>query len=234
MPVETVQLYETKDFINKRYKKRCRLELPSGDGIVCYYPFKSIQILFYDIRSPKIPDLYDWGYRKPTNERYLRTFFCRNGSCEFSLDNKTDKLSAGQVMIDFSVGDNGKFSFSSSYFRGVEIIIQLDSFDKESTLYRKFKPVIKGMKLPEKEMFTSDNYISSYSSKTEKRLELFISDGFDGLDNITLVGNLIVLARSLGEDLREKPSKLTDSQLIIARDIYDCLTNHVEEKWTAQ
>ncbi len=223
----------SKHDIQNRYKKHFRLEFPSGGKIVCYYPFKSVQVLFYDIHSPNIPDLYQLAYRKVTSERYLRAFICRSGSCDFTLDEKTNKLSAGEVMYDFSVGDNGKFSFVSDYFKGVEIIIQLDSFDEESSLYKKFKPIIKSMKLPEKEMFQSDDYISTYSPDTEKRLDAFLDAGFEEVENIITVAHMILLGRSLGVDLKEKPTKIPKIQLLIAKDIYDCLTNELDTKWTA-
>lgn len=218
----------------KEHKYNGNIELPDGGRIVSCLPFKSAQVIFYDIYSPKIPNLYELGYRKITDERYLRAFICRNGSSEFTVDKKTDELSAGQVMFDFSVGDNEKFSFTSSFFKGVEIVIQLSSFDKESQVYRFFKPVIKAMKLPEKEIFNSDDYIFTYSSETEKRLDMFLNAGFEGLEDIVTVAYLILLGRSLGEDLKKKSFNTTDNQLIIAQDIYDCLTNEFEKKWTAK
>lgn len=221
-------------FYEKEHKKSGRIELPDGGKIICYSPFNSAQVIFYDIHSPEIPNLYKLGYRKTTDERYLRAFICRNGSSKFTVDKKTDELSAGQVMFDFSVGDNGKFSFTSNYFIGVEIIIQLSSFDKESQIYRIFKPVIKAMKLPEKEIFNSDDYIFTYSSDTEKRLDMFLNAGFEGLEDIVSVAYLILLGRSLGGDLKKKSLDVTDRQLIIAQDIYDCLTNEFDKKWTAQ
>lgn len=220
--------------IPSEYKKRFRLEFPNGGKIVCYYPFNSIQILFYDIKSSNIPDLYDLEYKKVTDERYLRALICRSGECEFTLHGKVDKLSSGYVMYDFSFGDNRNFYFTCNYFKGVEIIVQLDAFNKESPLYKKFKPIIKAMKVPEKEIKSSDDYISAISRETEKRLDQFMNAGFDGVENLITVAYLILLGRSLGADLKDKPSDLTESQLAIAEDIYDCLTNEYDKKWTAQ
>lgn len=232
MSKHSVGLYEQTEIKNKNHYS---LEFPNGDKIVCYFPFSSIQIIFYDINSSDIPDLYNLGYRKLTDKRYLRAFICRNGSCEFAMDGKTDELSAGYSMFDFSVGDNGKFSFTCHEFKGVEINIQVDSFDEESPgVYRKFKPIIKAMKLPEKEMFLSDDYIFRYSSDTEKHLDSFLKAGFEGLENIVTVAYLVVLGRSLGVDIKNLQSNLTDSQLIIAKDIYDSLTNEYSERWRAQ
>lgn len=229
--VNSVRLYDKSENMNK---ESYSIKLPNGGNIVCAFPTYGIHIFFYDVNSSKIPDLYNLGYRSTTDERYLRTFICRSGSCEFTLNGKKEKLYAGQVLYDYSVNDHGKFSFASEYFQGVEIIIKLDAFDDDFSVYQMYKPIISAMNVSENETGSNDSFISYYSSDTEKIIDKFINSGFEGDESIVIIAYLVVLGRHLGIDLRNKKSDLADNQMIIAKDIYDCLTNEFDKKWTAQ
>ncbi len=234
MPTNSVRIYDKKSLRDKG-KKYYQYGLSRGGKIVCYFPYNSVQVILYDIHSPQeIPNLYDMGFRKTTNERYLRVLACRNGKCDFIVSGENGVLNAGHTMYDFSIGDNGDFDFTSSFFKGVEITVQLASFDKESTIYRQFKKVIKAMSLPEREIFLSDYYICTNSVDTENLLDFFIELGFDGVDVVINKGHLLSLGYSLGKDFKKRPLDLSDNQLIVAKDIYDCLTKEFEKKWVAQ
>ena len=218
-----------------REKRHCNIELPHGGRIECYSPFNSVQALFYDIHSPRIPDLYEMGYRKYTRERYLRVLICRNGSCEFTLKKYTDKLTAGHILYDYSIGDEGEFDFTSGYFTGVEIVLQLSSCKAESgILYKQFHQMIKSMKKKKKEIFYSNGYITDYSPSTEEYIDKFLKMGFDGMANIINIAFLLLLGYNLAVDFKDKSINMSDNQLIIAKDIYDSLTNEFSTKWTAQ
>ncbi len=72
--------------------------LPNGSGrITAFHPFKSLQILCYELRSPEIPDLWELGFRRGGNSRYFRTLVCRKGRCEFSVNGTTKPLRFGQA-----------------------------------------------------------------------------------------------------------------------------------------
>ena len=49
-------------FLKSEHKKRTELSLPNGAGyIFSYHPFESMQIIFFDIHSSEIPDLWHFG-----------------------------------------------------------------------------------------------------------------------------------------------------------------------------
>ena len=96
---------------NSKSEKKSRKELMlSGGGRIVYYsPYNSVQIVFYDIHSSEMPDLWARRFRKRAESRYLRALICRRGECTFTLNGKTNKLSAGCVMFDYSMADKGDF-----------------------------------------------------------------------------------------------------------------------------
>ena len=231
MSGNSVRLYDKYEYMNKQ--NYCT-EFPNGGKIVFALPLHSIHIIFYDVNSSKIPNLYDLGYRSITDDRYLRTFICRSGSCEVTLDGKKEKLYSGQVLYDYSANDHGRFSFTSEYFQGVEIIIQLNAFDDDFSVYQMYKPIISAMNNSDNETGSNHSFITYYSSETEKIIDKFINSGFEGEESIVIIAYLVVLGSHLGIDIQNKKSDLTDNHVIIAKDIYDCLTNEFDKKWTAQ
>lgn len=82
-------------------KKRREYALPDGGRIISYQPYKSMQIIFFDIRSPELPDMWQLGFRKGGSVRYLRTLICRHGGCKFTVNGVTNTLSQGHVMMDY-------------------------------------------------------------------------------------------------------------------------------------
>ena len=117
--------------------------LPDNNGrIFSYQPFYSMQIIYFDIYSHEIPDLWELGYRKGDEGRYLRTLICRRGSCEFTVNGKTNNLLAGQVMMDYGVGDDCQFAFTCEDSLGVEITMQVDTLVEESSALRMLRLVI--------------------------------------------------------------------------------------------
>ena len=134
-------------------KKRVECTLPDNGGrIISYHPFKSIQILFFDISSPEQPDLWKLGFRKGDEGRYLRTLICKRGGCAFTVNGNTKMMTAGQVMMDYGVGDDLQFSFTTDDFAGVEITMQVDTLVKESSVFKMLRLVIESMYLPEEEI----------------------------------------------------------------------------------
>lgn len=110
MGVKKVSHLDEHELLENDREKRVELLLADGKGrIISYHPFNSMQIIFYDIYLPELPDLWKLGFRRGDGGRYLRTLICKHGSCEFTVNGKKNILPAGQVMMDYSVGDDRGF-----------------------------------------------------------------------------------------------------------------------------
>lgn len=109
------------DWLERDDEKHRAIMLPDGGRIACYHPFQSMQLIFFDVRSADIPDMWRLGFRKGSGGRYLRTLICKSGMCDFTVNGCSGKLLAGQTMMDYSVGDDRRFSFTADSFLGVEI-----------------------------------------------------------------------------------------------------------------
>ena len=214
-------------FLKSEHKKRTELSLPNGAGyIFSYHPFESMQIIFYDIHTSEIPDLWQLGFRKGDEGRYLRTLICKRGSCHFFVNGSEGILLSGQVMMDYGIGDDKSFLFTSDNFSGVEIIMQVDTLVKESAMLRMLRVVVEEMCLPEEEIFDSNGYVFNYyftALPTDGQKAAYLNElkqrslydtGVDvqpGDPLLTLStcsyhednGRLLVIARALRED--EKP-----------------------------
>ena len=46
------------DMMEQDNAKRTELDLPDGGRIISYHPFKSMQIIFFDVHSSYLPDLW--------------------------------------------------------------------------------------------------------------------------------------------------------------------------------
>ncbi len=218
--------------------KRAEVILPDGAGrIKVYCPFKSIQIIFYDLRTSELPDLWEKGFRKGDDGRYLRTLLCKNGSCEFTVNGRKGTLSAGNVMMDYGVGDPKTFSFTCEEFSGVEITMQVDTLVKESQIFKMLRVVVESMMLPEEEIFDSDGYVFSCSKATMQTLGRLLASGLDGGEGVVIIALTVEIGHNLGTDLKYRISgkrkKADEKQLEIARDIYRSLTEDFTTKYTA-
>ena len=63
------------DMLERDYEKHRELSLPNGGKIACYHPFKSMQLIFFEIHAPQIPDMWQLGFRKG-DEGYVYPQFC--------------------------------------------------------------------------------------------------------------------------------------------------------------
>ena len=219
-------------------KKRVECTLPDNGGrIISYHPFKSIQILFFDISSPEQPDLWKLGFRKGDEGRYLRTLICKRGGCAFTVNGNTKMMTAGQVMMDYGVGDDLQFSFTTDDFAGVEITMQVDTLVKESSVFKMLRLVIGSMYLPEEEIFDSDGYLFCYSKSTGQTLDKLLSAGLNVVDGLMIVTYTVEIGHNLGTDLKSISSKskekINEKHTMIADDIYQCLTEDFGTKYTA-
>ena len=161
-------------------KKRVELILPDDVGrVVSYQPYNSIQIIFFDVKGGEIPDMWKIGFRKGDSGRYLRTLICRRGGCDFTVNGVTSPLRAGQVMMDYSVGDDRSFDFTTARFTGVEITMQVDTLVEESPMFRMLRVVIESMGLPEEDIFDADGYLFAYSKSTDQILDKLLEAGFE-------------------------------------------------------
>ena len=219
-------------------KKRVECTLPDNGGrIISYHPFKSIQILFFDISSPEQPDLWKLGFRKGDEGRYLRTLICKRGGCAFTVNGNTKMMTAGQVMMDYGVGDDLQFSFTTDDFAGVEITMRVDTLVKESSVFKMLRLVIESMYLPEEEIFDSDGYLFCYSKSTGQTLDKLLSAGLNVVDGLMIVTYTVEIGHNLGTDLKSISSKskekINEKHTMIADDIYQCLTEDFGTKYTA-
>lgn len=217
-------------------KKRTELSLPNSGRVVSYQPYNSIQIIFFDIHSPELPDFWELGFRKGGNVRFLRTLICRQGSCEFTVNGVKNTLPAGHVMMDYGIGDDGTFCFSAEEFKGVEITFQPNELVKESEMFRMLRFVIEEMMLPEEDIFDSDGYLFPYSKSTEQTLDKLLESGMKH-ESLMVITHTVEIGHNLGVDLKKlsKPvgKKTDEMQQMIADDIYSCLTDNFEQKNTA-
>ena len=214
------------------YNNQKQMFLPNGGTIISCSPLKGLQTLFFDIHSSEIPDLWDLEFRKLAKGRYLRALICRNGGCDYTLNGKTYNLTAGQAMFDYSTVDNGDYSFSGEYFRGVEITIQ-STLINDSKTFRLLRQFIKSMYLPERDIQKSNGYTFAYSSDTERILDTYLNDAFDGLNNIINKSYTVIIGIRLGKDLKNISKKIVDKQTLVANDIYECINNDISKIWTA-
>ena len=221
------------DMLERDDEKHRELSLPNGGKIACYHPFKSMQLIFFDIHTPQIPDMWRLGFRKGDEGRYLRTLLCKSGECEFTVNCKKSKLTAGQVMMDYSVGDDKQFFFTSNEFLGVEISMQVDTLVEENAMMKMLRLVIESMELPEEEIYDADGYVFTYSKNTEQTLNKLLNAGFNSKAGIVTLAQTVEIGHNLGSDLQAKQQAAPDRQTLIAEDIHRCLTDDFSTKYTA-
>ena len=231
MDSEKINHLKEDGMLREDKKRRSEYFFPDKSGkIFSYHPFNSIQIIFYDIHSPEIPDLWKLGFRKGDSGKYLRTLICRHGSCEFTVNGKTSTLSSGHVMMDYGIGDDKCFSFTSDDFSGIEITMQVDSLVNESSMFKMLRIVVESMNLPEEDIYDSDGYLFSYSKSTEQTVDKLLSDGFNSIEGVIIIAHIIEIGHNLGTDLKEKAKNdsrnISKKQLTVAEDIYRCLKKY--------
>lgn len=221
------------DMMEQDNAKRTELDLPDGGRIISYHPFKSMQIIFFDVHSSYLPDLWKLGFRKGDEGRYLRTLICKRGSCDFAVNGKTNTLPSGKVMMDYSVGDDKNFNFITENFSGVEITMQVDTLVEENSMMKMLRIVIESMGLPEEEIYDSDGYLFSYSKNTAQTLDKLLDAGFGNAAGIVILAQTVELGHNLGSDIKEHQKISSNRQTVIAEDIYRCLTEDFGTKYTA-
>ena len=235
MGVKKVSHLDEHELLDNDREKRVELLLADGEGrIISYHPFNSMQIIFYDIYSPELPDLWKLGFRRGDGGRYLRTLICKRGSCEFTVNGKKNILPSGQVMMDYSVGDDRSFDFTTARFTGVEITMQVDTLVEESPTFRMLRVVIESMGLPEEDIFDADGYLFACSKSTDQILDKLLEAGFENKAGIIVLAATVEIGHNLGTDLKSKQEgQLSEKQKQIAADIYRCLTDDFGTKYTA-
>ena len=238
MKNEKISHLKADEMLKNDQKNRSEFKLSNGKGrIFSYHPYKSMQLMFIDVHSKGLPDFWELGYRKGDDGRYLRTLLCKRGSCDFTVNGVTSKLSAGQVMMDYGVGDSCDFTFDTEDFMGVEITMQVDTLIDESSIFKMLRLVIESMGLPEEEIYDSDGYIFSYSKTTDQAMVKMLNAAFEQKAGIVILAHTVEIGNSLGSDLKAKSdaekSTREKKQIRIAEDIYKCLTEDYATKYTA-
>ena len=235
--VDKISHIEADDTMINVIKKRSEYLLPNDGGrIISYRPYDSLQIIFFDVHSSEIPNLWQLGFRKVVDCRFLRTFICKQGGCDFVINNEKSTLSAGNVMMDYGIGDDGSFTFTTDEFIGVDITFQPDPLVHESAMFRMLRFIIEGMMLPEEDIFDSNGYLFPYSKSTEQTLDKLLAAGLNS-ESIMILTHTVEIGHNLGTDLKNhsvaKIEKENEKHRIIADDIYQCLTEDIGTKYTA-
>lgn len=215
-------------------KKRTVLTLPGDSGqIVSYQPFQSMQLIFFDVYTADLPDMWENGFRKGNSGRYLRTLIAKRGRCVFTVNGKQSVLAAGQVMMDYSVGDDKQFTFTTDSFTGVEITMQVDTLVEENSMMKMLRLVIESMGLPEEEIYDADGYVFNYSKNTGQTLDKLLSAGLKGKTGIVTLAQTVEIGHNLGTDIKSKQHGSTEKQTMIAEEVFRALTDDFGSKNTA-
>ena len=219
-------------------KKRREMVLSDGvSRIASYYPFEGMQIIFYDVHTPDMPDLWQMEVRKSCSERYQRTLVCKSGSCKYTVNKKSGEIHAGQVVLDYGDCDDGSFFFTCDDFSGVEVCLQGETLTRESKFFQLVYCLLSEMRLPGEEIYNADGYVYSYSRSSEQTLERLLEAGLDGTDGVMLTALSVELGYNLATDLKNKqsPNKpdAFQKKLEIAEDIRHCLSDDFSTKYTA-
>lgn len=233
MKPEKISHLNEDELLREDVKKHTVLTLPNEGGkIVSYLPFKNMQLIFFDVNTSALPDMWKLRFRRGDDGRYLRTLVCKSGSCDFTVKGATSPLCQGQVMMDYSVGDDKKFTFTTERFTGVEISMQVDTLVQESPMFKMLRLVIESMGLPEEEIFDADGYVFRYSKNTGQTLDKLLAAAFEEKATIFVVAQVVEIGQNLGDDL--KAIKNPDDKVEqIAEDIYLTLTENFGDKITA-
>lgn len=136
-------------------------------------------------------------------------------------------------MMDYSVGDDKQFFFTSNEFLGVEISMQVDTLVEENAMMKMLRLVIESMGLPEEEIYDADGYVFTYSKNTEQTLNKLLNAGFNSKAGIVTLAQTVEIGHNLGSDLKAKQQAAPDRQTLIAEDIHHCLTDDFSTKYTA-
>ena len=88
MKPEKISHLNEDELLREDVKRHTVLTLPNGGGkIVSYLPFKNMQLIFFDVNTSALPDMWKLGFRRGDDGRYLRTLICKSGSCDFLQPN---------------------------------------------------------------------------------------------------------------------------------------------------
>lgn len=220
------------------YSKRCtRINLPSDKGVVvAYHLFEGMQILFYDMNSANLPDLWESGLRKKKEDNYIRFLLCKNGGCRYKTSGIEGELSAGQVLIDSGEKDDCTFTFKSEAFTGVEITNQIDILANESVMFKMLRLVVDSMNIPKEMISKNGGYVFDYSSDTAASLDRFLKVGFSGDDEIRILSTAVETEYLVGVDIKStniSTISKNERRKMIAADIYRTLTEDFGTKYTA-
>lgn len=238
MKYDNVSCLQDSALFRKEPLRRFEYMIPDGSGkIVSYHLFNSLQIIFYDIHSSDIPDLWRLGFRKGDEGRYMRTLICRRGACECTIKGGKLTLTAGYAVIDYSIGDDRSFFFDTKRFTGIEITMQIDTLVRESDIFNMFRLVIKSMFLPEETVFGCNGYLFGCSKTTMQTLDKLLTDGFDGAEGIIILDRIVRIQHNIAFDIKERAQadrrNISAKQRRIAEDMYHCLTNNISTRNTA-
>ena len=139
-------------------------------------------------------------------------------------------------MMDYGIGDDGSFTFTTYEFIGVDITFQPDPLVHESAMFRMLRFIIEGMMLPEEDIFDSNGYLFPYSKSTKQTLDKLLAAGLNS-ESIMILTHTVEIGHNLGTDLKSlsvaKNEEEKEKHRIIAEDIYQCLTEDIGTKYTA-
>lgn len=220
------------DIENQRFK----IPLPNNGQIIGYNPIMGIQIFAYDIRGGEFPDLRWLDRWKTCNGRVIQGIACRSGNCTVETERSGMPLWANEA-VQFVDNMRVLHIKPGKEFCGAEMVVQPEVLSKEKTIYGLVKKRYVDLKILEKAASLKAPLFYRLSDDSKHKLDSMLNYCFAFADSPIVVISGGELAYTVCGDMAQadtiKRSYVNKSQVIIAEDIYDSLTNHCEEKWTS-
>lgn len=236
MNEEIIRILRQKGAAIDEENKRFEIALPNGGCIIGYNPIKGVQIYAFDIRGEEVPDLSELNKWKAGGGKVVQGVACRSGNCAVEKNLNRMPLWANEAV--HYVENSQVLQFKPGRkFCGVETIIHPDILSQDMSLFTLMKKRYYELRLPEKYKEVKPPLFFRLSDESKSKLDVLLKHCFEGDDASLVVLSGAELAYSTCGDMEQansvKRSYVNKSQLIIAEDIYDSLTNHCDEKWTS-
>lgn len=217
-------------------QKRIEIPLENGGRIVGYFPLDGVQIYAFDIRGGAVPDLTLLGLRQPERGRFLRTNSCRSGSCEFVKNGRSAVLMANEACLDYGY-DNVPMMLNAKQYVGVETILQIDKVLQNNSIYMLLRQTIISMHLLEMTAKEDFLYYLSMSATTQQEMKRLTDYCLSEAAAVLVIIKVAELGYWFCCDLQGTNSMrrtfVNRSQLAVAQDIHNSLSESCDQKWTA-
>ena len=237
MKIEDVKIPEEYGATIDIEKKRFVLPLRNGGSVVGLLPHEDLQLYAYDVRGGGLPDLLSMGLRQPRKGRFLRTIVCCKGMFEMMRGGCSAVMKAGEVTVDFG-NDAFPIALDAEHFYGIETVIEVTQEVLDSVLYQLLQKSVSTAVLPAPDSGCDCVYYFEMRPSTKKHIDELLSYCFGDSDPNFVMIQCTKTGYLIGSDMSGKRSSrrryVSKSQQTIADDVYRTLTEHYDEKITAQ